>query len=159
MKAILISVRPKWIKKIFEKEKTAEIRKNFPEIELPITIYLYCCKNDKLDYCVLDDYTSWFIDKHCRGKICAKFTLNKVSRYINGVNKYYLEYGAGSCDDFEAVLKPSCLTEDELTEYSNNLSFQALHIDDLEIFSHPRRLDEFKLKSAPQSWCYIEVKE
>ena len=41
MKAILLSVKPKWAKKIYAGEKTLEIRKSFPSCRLPATVYIY----------------------------------------------------------------------------------------------------------------------
>ena len=36
MKAIMISIKPKWVAKILNGEKTIEIRKAMPKCELPI---------------------------------------------------------------------------------------------------------------------------
>ncbi len=44
MKAIMLSVRPEWVEKILNKEKTIEIRKSKPSCELPVKVYIYCTK-------------------------------------------------------------------------------------------------------------------
>ena len=44
MKEILISIKPKWVEKILNGEKTIEIRKTMPKCELPCKVYIYCTK-------------------------------------------------------------------------------------------------------------------
>lgn len=44
-KAILISIRPEWVAKILNKEKTIEIRKTAPKCKLPVDVYIYCTKS------------------------------------------------------------------------------------------------------------------
>lgn len=41
-KAVLISIRPKWVKKILTGEKTLEVRRNRPKLEAPFKVYIYC---------------------------------------------------------------------------------------------------------------------
>ena len=43
-KAILISIKPKYVAKILNGEKTIEIRKTMPK-DLPIDVYIYCPKD------------------------------------------------------------------------------------------------------------------
>ena len=45
MKAILISIQPRWVAKILNGEKTLEIRKTMPKCDLPIDVYIYCTKD------------------------------------------------------------------------------------------------------------------
>lgn len=40
-KAVLISIRPEWVEKILDGEKTFEVRKNRPKSELPFKCYIY----------------------------------------------------------------------------------------------------------------------
>ena len=42
MKAVLISIRPKWCEKISSGEKTIEVRKTKPKLETPFKCYIYC---------------------------------------------------------------------------------------------------------------------
>lgn len=55
-KAILISIRPEWVAKILNGEKTIEIRKNMPKCELPIDVYIYCSKGKSLRQCEFSSY-------------------------------------------------------------------------------------------------------
>ena len=38
----MISIKPKWVAKILNGEKTIEIRKTMPKCDLPIDVYIYC---------------------------------------------------------------------------------------------------------------------
>ena len=40
MKAVLLSIRSEWCKKIFIGEKTVEIRKTRPKLETPFKVYI-----------------------------------------------------------------------------------------------------------------------
>lgn len=44
MKAILMSIRPKWVEKIANGEKTVEVRKTVPKCDQPFKVYMYCTK-------------------------------------------------------------------------------------------------------------------
>lgn len=41
MKAVLISIRPKWCEKIISGEKTIEVRKTRPKMDTPFKCYIY----------------------------------------------------------------------------------------------------------------------
>ena len=41
-KAVMLSIRPKWCKKIVNGEKTIEVRKTRPNIATPFKCYIYC---------------------------------------------------------------------------------------------------------------------
>ena len=41
-KAVLISIRPKWVERIANGEKTIEVRKTRPKLETPFKCYIYC---------------------------------------------------------------------------------------------------------------------
>ena len=44
MKAVLISIQPKWCEKIFNGSKSIEIRKSRPSIPTPFKVYVYMTK-------------------------------------------------------------------------------------------------------------------
>ena len=44
MKAVLISIQPKWVEKIANGEKTIEVRKTRPNLQTPFKCYIYCTK-------------------------------------------------------------------------------------------------------------------
>ena len=41
-KAVLISIRPEWVRKILNGSKTVEIRKTEPKCGVPFKCYIYC---------------------------------------------------------------------------------------------------------------------
>ena len=143
-KAILISIKPKWVAKILNGEKTIEIRKSIPKCNLPIDVYIYCTKDKK--YANLVNRGGFLT-----GMVVAKFTLNKTQE-IRFDNK--------------EIQKQASLTEEELFDYlfidepyhEDMRKGFAWFIDNLEIFDKPRTLQPFfDLDRQPQSWCYIEV--
>lgn len=147
MKSILISIKPKWVAKILKGEKTIEIRTTAPKCALPIDVYIYCTKTIK----PISDY-DWgeftFDDLPKLGKVVAKFTLNKIENFINGMNELEREWDGKPDAEYdyfayEKALEKACLTYEEADEYCPDQSFYAWHISDLEIFDRPRGLCEF----------------
>ena len=186
MKVILISIKPKWVAKILNGKKTIEIRKTMPRCDLPIDVYIYCCKSKKKDYHLIEvidtdthkegyeydyyigskGYLDWCLD----GKVVAKFTLKHIDNLSNHFTTPYL------------YTKETCLTWEEILNYRNNGLCYAWHISNLEIFDKPKEISEFmktsckgcpfentqtchndiegmlcRLTKAPQSWCYVAV--
>jgi len=173
MKAILMSIKPKWIAKILNGEKTIEIRKKFPK-DYVGWVYIYCTKdNHQLvkpkDYDKYLLFTKGAVDyshEHTlNGKVVARFWCDEVYTYD------IQDQGTWGDESFaEVVNKNMCLTLEELHIYVGDKVFQGTHISDLEIFDKPKELNEFmihnikkehifnnfRLTKAPQSWCYIE---
>lgn len=187
MKAIMLSIKPEWVEKILNGEKTIEIRKTMPKCELPVKVYIYQTKG-KWVYKIL----KW-LGLH-QGKVVAEFTLKEVYKYGGGLNP-------------TNVLESACMTFDELVKYQNYkpfrkpydyLDFYAWHISDLKIYDKSKELSEFshyikdnecakkekgfdcincdaynqehktcmalyyshrEIKRPPQSWCYVEELE
>lgn len=190
MKSLLISIKPKFCAKIMNGNKTIEVRKNkalATAIQKLIDengyadIYVYCSKEGKvplvynkiLQKCTYGGNYGSIKDvfNELNGKVVFKFRCYKVEEYVNGCKL------DGDYSDYEHILKPSCLTEEELDNYCEDLSFYAIHISDLEIFDKPKELSEFKrctekicifsechkymhclkpLTKAPQNICYVE---
>ena len=59
MKSIMISIQPKWVKKIVNGEKTIEVRKNKPNLARPFKCYIYCTQNKKGQDPLLIDTTKY----------------------------------------------------------------------------------------------------
>ena len=47
-KAVLISIRPEWVRKILNGQKTIEVRKTRPKMDKPFKCYIYKCGNGKV---------------------------------------------------------------------------------------------------------------
>lgn len=61
-KAVLLSIRPNWCKKILDGEKTVEVRRTCPAHGTPFKVYIYCtlAGSDSLFMDVLNrDIAAW----------------------------------------------------------------------------------------------------
>lgn len=164
MNAIIISVKPQWVEKILNGEKTIEIRKTMPKCELPYKVYIYETKGKKHFYnyieaceCPNEEERIKFWEYGC-GKVVAEFTLNKVDKI--GLADEFCNYGAWLFNEErylhdkekERILKKSCLSMQELNDYLGYGDFEtqqfangyAWHIDNLKIYDKPKELSEFK---------------
>lgn len=185
MKAIIISIKPKFCAKIMNGDKTIEVRKLFPKKYVG-WVYIYCTKGKP--YLWKGGYRPMHtVDTHnpfnyywhlyskdstlnggFNGKVVARFWCYKMEEITT--EKW-------SPSKEQDLLKASCLTENQLFDYCNLESgkpFYAIHISKLEIFDEPKELSEFKywkdkseygcwyenkLTKAPQNMVYIEVTE
>ena len=157
----ILSVRPEWLAKILNREKTIELRKTAPQT--PCVMLLYCTKLpnvliDFKEYVTETNHTRYilcdYLKKHSKqinGKIVGKFTLKNVetvSERWTG-NEYIF--------DDEKTLNMACISACELEQYQTKRNpIFAWHISDLVIFDEPKELAEFGVKRAPQS--YMKVK-
>lgn len=182
-KAVLISIRPDWCKKIFSGEKTTEIRKSRPNLETPFRCYIYCAMPV--------------------GNVIGEFTCDRI-RFYSGKSWLVKE-------DVESVTAGSCLSLEQVKEYAgwrkaasfmDRKDLYAWHISDLKIYDKPLPLGNFipnccyledeagcrayrehgcscpdqrydlnpdgsvnmaicqrNVKRPPQSWCYVEEKD
>lgn len=179
MKAIMISIKPKWVAKILNGEKSIEIRKTMPKCELPIDVYIYCTKSDIEQ---AREYLT-FEELKYLGKVVAKFTLKKISHFEKEYPSRYIDdyYDDNGKPLDKKFYNNTCLSEKELFDYIGSGEGYAWHIDNLVIFDKPKELGEFytdkpnnfndyftneikvngvwirPIKKAPQSWCYVEV--
>lgn len=130
MKAILISIKPKWVAKILNGEKTIEVRKSKPKCDLPIDVYIYCTKDNSNGYLYYSFGKTIFHDKYVlikeydkqciigNGKVVAKFTLNKVGELSCEFHKEPL-FDKNSCYQSIRLVDRDYdfPKEDELIEY------------------------------------------
>lgn len=161
MKAVLISIKPKWCELIASGKKTVEVRKTRPKLETPFKVYIYCTKDKK----------GWFhFGKKQRldGMVIGEFLCDEI------------------CDARECFIGPSCLTTGEWLKYTDGYKkpVWCWHISDLKIYEKPKPLSEFRrpcdndlyceecgmysenrnrcgngalqLTRPPQSWGYVE---
>lgn len=184
-KAVMLSIRPKWVEKIANGEKTIEVRKTRPKLETPFKCYIYCSAGgDKLwvrDAAWRERWMNGPIAflvnaKDCgemnlgNGRIIGEFTCDRI---------YELAPLNHAPDDVE---KQACLTREEIVNYLKGTGY-GWHISDLLIYDRPRELSEFRratdpcdschaeytwectdckklggdIKRPPQSWCYVEA--
>ncbi len=168
MKAVLISVRPKWCELIASGKKRIEVRKTRPKIETPFTVYVYMTKH-KWIFKLLPFLKNRF------AKVIGEFVCDKIVIFEKS------ELGI-SCKDFFALAE-SCVRVKEMRKYIGNKKIAyGWHISDLKIYDNPKELGEFSypaehdftkrtikesremgfichgayITRPPQSWCYVE---
>ena len=169
MKAVLLSIKPKYCELIASGKKTIEVRKTKPKIETPFKCYIY--------------ETNWkdnsYWKHHHKGKlgkvigefVCDSIDISVVELKPNEIEPCYWK-----------LINGSCLTKNELINYGKYNALYGWHITDLKIYNKPKELSEFckpchdsydpmygsyciycdkrnKLTRPPQSWCYVEVEE
>ncbi len=151
-KAILISIKPKYVAKILNGEKTIEIRKTMPKCDLPIDVYIYCTKEESLIYEDGYDWKGDYVnykyyadykgmeDDIGSGKIVAKFTLNKVEEIVDYGSQYLINKDYPHTNE---VARNSCLYFTDLKNYLKGKNGYAFHISNLVIFDRPKELSEF----------------
>lgn len=143
MKAVLISIRPKWCEKIASGEKTIEVRKTRPKIETPFRSFIYETKNIS----GLRGFT--ILGRYRLGKVIGEFVCDKVStcdHYTAAVNFNSLGLPYESSYPyliFEDDYRSMCLTYGELKNYGNGKPLYAWHISNLKIYDKPKELEEF----------------
>ena len=184
MKSVLISIRPKWVEKIANGQKTIEVRKSAPK-EVPFKCYIYCTIGNgvKGDYLVPSGI-------QC-GKVIGEFICDKVDKIIPLRHAYYnyigspianvIEYGIWNDD-----LAQMCLKKKEIDNDGKGKMLYGWHISNLKIYDKPKELSEFgqkcdnaneircrdcrlleewdnccsvmckPLTRAPSNWCYVE---
>lgn len=137
-KAVMLSIRPRWVQKIANGEKTIEVRKTRPKLETPFKCYIYCTQSGVA-------LGAW--GKH--GKVVGEFTCDRIDR-LAPANE---PYGIYDIDD-DYVLQ-TCLWNGALWDYGHGTPLYGWHISNLKIYDTPKELIEFhtwkKCKSCSKS--------
>ncbi len=171
MRAVLISIQPKWCVKIANGEKTIEVRKTIPKLQTPFKVYIYCTiGNGVKSYYLVPSGIQ------C-GKVIGEFVCDSFYGITN-----FLPYDG---EDFHhsvlpSVLEQTCLEDYEIDEYLGKKDGYGWHISDLKIYDKPKGLWRFckpcdphpecdceycithgrpnslRITRPPQSWCYVE---
>lgn len=163
-KAVMLSIRPKWCAKIASGEKTIEVRKTRPKLDMPFRCYIYCTLQGCNEFFRVNlggDVAKWNRGKWAdrKGNVIGEFTCDRI---------YELAPLNHAPDDVE---KQACLTREEIVNYLKGTGY-GWHISNLKIYDAPCELSEFTglrntrfgaapydIKRPPQSWCYVEEAE
>lgn len=174
-KAVMLSIRPKWVEKIANGEKTIEVRKTRPKLPTPFKAYIYCSRGNDARRL----RGSW-------GKVIGEFTCERIVPITyDGVRLW--------CPTNAAFSPATCLSQAEIIAYIGDKGrCYGWHISDLKIYDAPKKLGEFwrdcleysELSTncwscenvcgdgdetdcntdgrlyfyrPPQSWCYVEA--
>lgn len=172
MKAVMISINPKWCDLIANGKKTLEVRKTKPGLETPFKAYIYCTQDKNV---VFANHNNW----RGNGLVIGEFICDRI-RVEQEIADQLVDVG---------LMLHSCLSSAELLKYANGKALYSWHISELKIYDEPKPLCEFehppyldcdipcrlckygfvvygafgaeydcdrKLKRPPQSWCYVE---
>lgn len=179
MKAVLISIRPKWCEMIATGKKTVEVRKTRPKLHAPFKCYIYCTKAPKGWF--------WLDSPNVRrdGVVIGEFVCNEIECFTAD---YRMDR-----HQTERIARESGMSMVALEEYEcDSPCLYGWHISDLKIYDRPKELSEFwfppetycekglcggcpydcipseygdvmydcewkrPIKRAPQSWCYVD---
>ena len=182
MNKILMSIKPQWCQKIFNGEKTIEVRRTRPKLEPPFEVLVYETKGQFIKS-VKGACTTY---GYGRGKVIGSFVCDRVRLCIPfGLKGHLLS---------QEVYREMCLTKEQLDKYGGLKTLYGWHITEPKLFDKPKELSEFyipckwyekgngcpedcgffKLDGCtidrtddfcegkrpftrpPQSWCYIE---
>ena len=170
MKAILMSIQPKWCELIASGKKTIEVRKTAPK-EVPFKVYMYCTKGGYMYRCRFDE-NRLAIPEVWNGKVIGEFICDRVDEYeANDRDRGWYIYPQDEV----------CMWTDEIAGYGKGKPLYGLHISELKIYDKPKELGEFKkynrtckfsdlgyanpncktcrdcnLTRPPQSWQYVD---
>ena len=153
-KAILISIKPKYVADILNGKKTIEIRKNCPKqlkgdgVIKPesIDVYIYCTKGKERLVVLGDDSFYCGMSKRLNGKVVAKFQLNCVEPLTHeNTQEHEMTFNDWRTKTLntQQLHSKAYLTYWEMLAYLGNKQGYAWHIDDLEVFDTPKELKEF----------------
>ena len=144
MKSILISIRPQWCEKIVSGKKTIEVRKTAPK-EVPFKAYIYCSYGDMK--------TNYYLKG--RGKVIGEFICDKVDKYEPYVilGAYYEVNGAYVKENLR-YNSGTCLSYEDMVNYSNGKTLYGWHISDLKIYDKPKELSKFYRPCSYSGICY-----
>lgn len=172
MKAVMISIQPKWVDKIAKGKKTIVVRKTAPKCEVPFKCYIYCTSAKPYLYKEANPPFELFLDSELykgkgyddrlfSSKVIGEFICDKVDKIIPLRHTYYnyiglpianvIEYGIWNDD-----LAQMCLKKKEIDNYGKGKMLYGWHISDLKIYGNPKELSEFGLTRPPQSYQYVE---
>lgn len=191
-KSVLIAIQPYWVFLIIaktmgwniEKEKTIEVRKNFPKDEnWDKTAVIYCSKDKKSFNRIPKEYQPAM--KQFLGKVIGEFVCKKITE-IKSDAVYSKAFG-GFDVRFNFNIYAACLTEEQIFDYLGEGKGYGWHISDLVIYDNPKELSEFyhecngvcvdtkkkvkcekitvngfscnrckQITRPPQSWCYVK---
>lgn len=181
MKAVLISIQPKWGEKIASGQKTIEVRKTAPK-QVPFKCYIYCTSSDVHSALVVGDEDAKLI--HCcnyknaipvggaigNGKVIGEFVCDGIAEFesefhddnsTEQLRRVWYDEDDGERDaelfaedgDPNYLCTDACLTWDELKKYIGigNHTFYGWHISNLKIYDKPKELSEFYTKKTCNS--------
>ena len=139
MKSVMISIQPYWVFLIIakvmgwdiSKEKTVEVRKNYPKDENWNKVVKIYCSKDKKSFAKIPVEYQPLMERFL-GNVIGEFVCDRITPTTK--------------DHIKDIAQASCLTIPEMWEYGRKSSAYDLfgwHISDLVIYDDPKKLYEF----------------
>lgn len=160
MKAVLISIQPKWCEKIASGEKTIEVRKSRPKIETPFKCYIYATKKEYLqhifkkgEYIFSDDHSMGKFDENIfvknkhdwQGKVIGEFICDEISEIGNYEEvDHMLMPWVKDWETTKKLCENACMRDSDISEYLGEKKGYGWHISNLKIYDKPKELRVFK---------------
>lgn len=160
MKAVLISIRPKWCEKIVSGEKTIEVRRTRPKMNPPYKCYIYCTKGQERLVAILKDgdenygeiyhgkpaFIKTDVSSVCdmygkRKMVIGEFICDRIDEYDDDTIFSFQHEDYARWNDFD--LDRACMHPEDFQNYANGKWLYGWHISNLKIYDTPRELREF----------------
>ena len=163
-KAVMLSIRPKWVEKIASGEKTIEVRKTKPKLETPFKCYIYCTRDKHLAFMQNQTGTNLIACMNAEtaipvggaignGKVIGEFVCDCVTPLYNVCMDDWKRLAGGLHNVEKELVNQACLTEAKLHTYAGGKNCFAWHISDLKIYDAPKELSEFKTLCRVDADC------
>ncbi len=151
MKAVMMSIHPKWCELIASGEKTIEVRKTRPKTDTPFIVYIYETKGKTEIPTFVDEEGHEIYEG--RGQVIGEFVCDVIFETLDLLQP--------------EVARKTCLSDEELSAYLGKKDGYGWHISELNIYDKPIELSAFRhcgenyyhnyiISKPPQSWCYVE---
>lgn len=144
MKSVLISIQPYWVFLIIaksmgwsvDKEKTVEVRKNFPkDADWNRTAYIYCSKDKKSFNRIPEEYQPEMAK--LLGKVVGVFVCDEII--------------SAECGNYtDAFSENACLSPVDLLEYASGKTLYGWSISNLIVYKNPKGIDTFYKANLPE---------
>lgn len=115
MKAVMLSIKPKYCELIAKGEKTIEVRKSMPKLKTPFKCYIYMTKSN-----LVGDRKAY--KDRLAGKVIGEFICNEIQK-IKADNLVALY--------FNNPFNETCVTDLEMRKYANGKNLFLWHISNV----------------------------
>ena len=155
--SIVLSVKPIHCRNILSGKKTIELRKRKPAVDPPFRVYMYMTGYGVVAEYICDEvyeYEAEFYDNdiYYQDIRQVNYIDDDISYTIVATNE------AENPNDYEFCQR-TCLSFDEIKEYVGVelKRFFGWNISKLQLYTAPKRLSDFGIGRAPQSYQYIKT--
>lgn len=160
MESVLISIKPEWLEKIIRGEKTIEVRKSAPK-EVPFRAYIYCTKSKEYEVTVDEVRDDGKQRRHNgKGKVVAMFVCDRVVKYEpHAILCAYYEVNGADVKENLCYKSGTCLSYEDMVNYSKGKTLYGWHITDLRILPRPQDLSIYSGRKRVLKGEKVEIEK